>query len=398
MADQNWWEEKDGAPEPKSGGLSEEEAEMIASLIKEKGSVGKAGPYLAIVEVNALLRDFARNREADTTRWLTRDRWGGRLLGPSILTSLAYVIGVLFFGLSSTLEPIIPGYDYFGTVTQACCFWPVFFLPGFFIFPGTPPRNATLMSELKEEYPNAAKHYDDASLFGRPDHQLPAHIRTSQDHQTMSWDWVTCSHHARCEGNTKSGVVTMMMRGRGGKDSDEDTVEQFGGVEEMDPVEAYVQQMVARRCRAKKKPGSDYCRQHQRQAPESRPDAEARRNMEEWELVTLEPCSEKVPSWEGVAEGNRCNLCRGVFCPHHFIFADAVTLAPRSRSEIRTTVVCNSCVSSRNTDIFGEVAHLRSEGRSSEAFFLARRMAAEGIDGALELVEEIMKLDLLSDR
>jgi len=40
-------------------------------------------------------------------------------------------------------------------------------------------------------------------------------------------------------------VVTMMMRGRGGKDSDEDTVEQFGGVEAMDPVEAYVQQMVA---------------------------------------------------------------------------------------------------------------------------------------------------------
>jgi len=352
MADQNWWEEKDGAPEPKSGGLSEEEAEMIASLIKEKGSVGKAGPYLAIVEVNALLRDFARNREAATTRWLTRARWADRLLVPGILTSLAYIIGVLFFGLSSTLEPIIPGYDYFATVTQACCFWPVFFLPGFFIFPGTPPRNATLMSELKEEYPNAAKHYDDASLFGRPGGILPPHIRTSQDHQTMSWDWVTCSHHARCEGNTKSG----------------------------------------RRCRAKKKPGSDYCRQHQRQAPESRPDAE------EWELATLEPCSEKVPSWEGVAEGNRCNLCRGVFCPHHFIFADAVTLAPRSRSDIRTTVVCNSCVSSRNTDIFGEVAHLRSEGRSSEAFFLARRMAAEGIDGALELVEEIMKLDLLSDR
>ena len=46
---------------------------------------------------------------------------------------------------------------------------------------------------------------------------------------------------------------------------------------------------------------------------------------------------------------------------------------------------------SSNTDIFGEVTHLRSEGRSSEAFFLARRMAAEGIDGALELVEEIRK-------
>ena len=40
-------------------------------------------------------------------------------------------------------------------------------------------------------------------------------------------------------------VVTMMMRGRGKDDSSEDTVEQFGGVEEMDPVEAYVQQMVA---------------------------------------------------------------------------------------------------------------------------------------------------------
>jgi len=40
-------------------------------------------------------------------------------------------------------------------------------------------------------------------------------------------------------------VVTMVMRGRGKEDSTTDTVEQFGGVEEMDPVEAYVQQMVA---------------------------------------------------------------------------------------------------------------------------------------------------------
>ena len=44
---------------------------------------------------------------------------------------------------------------------------------------------------------------------------------------------------------------------------------------------------------------------------------------------------------------------------------------------------------SSSNDIFEEVAHLRSEGRTPEAFFLARRMAAEGIDGALELVEEI---------
>ena len=40
-------------------------------------------------------------------------------------------------------------------------------------------------------------------------------------------------------------VVTMVMRGRGKEDSGEDSVEQFGGVEEMDPVEAYVQRMVA---------------------------------------------------------------------------------------------------------------------------------------------------------
>ena len=246
MADQNWWKEKDGAPEPKSGGLSEEEAEMIASLIKEKGSVGKAGPYLAIVEVNALLRDFARNREAATTRWLTKTRWGGRLLGPSILTSLAYVIGVLFFGLSSTLEPIIPGYDNFATLTQACCFWPVFFAP-FIIHTLVSTdeifeTNTTLISELKEEYPYAAKHYDDASLFGRPEGYIPDHIRTSEEHQRMSWDWVTCFHHA---------------------------------------------------------------------------------------------CSEKVPSWEGVAEGNRCILCKGVFCPHHFIV---------SRGSWKVSH-CNSCVS-----------------------------------------------------
>jgi hypothetical protein len=31
MADQNWWEEKDDAPEPKSGGLSEEEVESSTS-------------------------------------------------------------------------------------------------------------------------------------------------------------------------------------------------------------------------------------------------------------------------------------------------------------------------------------------------------------------------------
>jgi hypothetical protein len=39
--------------------------------------------------------------------------------------------------------------------------------------------------------------------------------------------------------------VTLVARNRGGKDSGADVVEQFGGVEQMDPVEAYVQQMVA---------------------------------------------------------------------------------------------------------------------------------------------------------
>ena len=247
MADQNWWEGKDDAPEPKSGGLSEEESEMIVSLIKEKGGIGNAGPSLAIVEVNALLRDFARNREVATTGTLTSQRWGSNLLYAGILTSLAYVIGVLFFGLSSTLEPIIPGYDYFATVTQACCFWPVFFAPFIIqILVSTDEifeTNTTLISELKEEYPYAAKHYDDASLFGRPEGYIPDHIRTSEEHQRMSWDWVTCFHHA---------------------------------------------------------------------------------------------CSEKVPSWEGVAEGNRCSRCKEVFCPHHFIVY---------RSDSWKVSHCNSCVS-----------------------------------------------------
>ena len=39
--------------------------------------------------------------------------------------------------------------------------------------------------------------------------------------------------------------VTLLLRSGSGKDSDSDVVEQFGGVEQMDPVEAYVQQMVA---------------------------------------------------------------------------------------------------------------------------------------------------------
>ena len=40
------------------------------------------------------------------------------------------------------------------------------------------------------------------------------------------------------------GITMMLMRGRRG-DSEQDSVESFGGVEQMDPVEAYVQQLVA---------------------------------------------------------------------------------------------------------------------------------------------------------
>ena len=40
------------------------------------------------------------------------------------------------------------------------------------------------------------------------------------------------------------GVTLVVVRSRGKSDDGQDTVEQFGGVEQMDPVEAYVQQMV----------------------------------------------------------------------------------------------------------------------------------------------------------
>ncbi len=40
-------------------------------------------------------------------------------------------------------------------------------------------------------------------------------------------------------------AVTMMMRRGRGSDQEQDSVESFGGVEQMDPVEAYVQQLVA---------------------------------------------------------------------------------------------------------------------------------------------------------
>ena len=41
------------------------------------------------------------------------------------------------------------------------------------------------------------------------------------------------------------GATMMFMRRGGSSDQQEDSVESFGGVEQMDPVEAYVQQLVA---------------------------------------------------------------------------------------------------------------------------------------------------------
>jgi hypothetical protein len=38
-----------------------------------------------------------------------------------------------------------------------------------------------------------------------------------------------------------------------------------------------------------------------------------------------------------------------------------------------------------------EIAGLRTSGRLPEAFFLARRMAAEGSKGAMDIVEEILE-------
>ena len=39
----------------------------------------------------------------------------------------------------------------------------------------------------------------------------------------------------------------------------------------------------------------------------------------------------------------------------------------------------------------GEVEEMINEGRLSEAFFMTRRMAARGIEGALEINEELRK-------
>ena len=40
---------------------------------------------------------------------------------------------------------------------------------------------------------------------------------------------------------------------------------------------------------------------------------------------------------------------------------------------------------------FSKIESLRSDGRNTEAFFLARRMVAEGIDGAADKVSEILQ-------
>ncbi len=63
-------------------------------------------------------------------------------------------------------------------------------------------------------------------------------------------------------------------------------------------------------------------------------------------------------------------------------------LATPNVENIPTTVNESDEVSSTPME---EVHLLLAEGRLSEAFFLARRMAAEGVEGAIDLVESIRK-------
>tara|TARA_B100000686_G_C16764334_1_gene960786 strand:+ start:1389 stop:2366 length:978 start_codon:yes stop_codon:yes gene_type:complete len=62
----------------------------------------------------------------------------------------------------------------------------------------------------------------------------------------------------------------------------------------------------------------------------------------------------------------------------------------RSISAVESTNVTQGGDTQVNNSPFSEVLRLRKSGRVSEAFFLARRMAAEGEEGAAELVDELL--------
>lgn len=193
MEGENWWE----VTESESGGLTDEESEKMAAILEEKRfSIEEAGPYLAVVEVNALLRDFTRRRKVASTRQINRHRVWDKAMSAGFLLSFLYVIGVLFFGLSSVIESVVPVYGDFGSIAQACCFWPVFLVPALFLDSQADPNHA-LIDELRTEYSYAAKYYTNWSLFGQSNSGLlPTNITTSEEHASMSLEWVTCSQRA----------------------------------------------------------------------------------------------------------------------------------------------------------------------------------------------------------
>lgn len=190
MEGENWWE----GTEPESGGLTDEETKKMAAILEERGgSIKEAGPYLAIVEVNALLRDFIRNRKVATTVELRRNKVDYYGSVGCFLASLLYVTGVLFFDLSLVIESVVPSFGIMGTFTQACCFWPIFLLPLIFLNSQTDP-NHILIEELRAKYPHASNYYTNWSLFGQDGAgSLPTNIMTSKDHGAMSLEWATCS-------------------------------------------------------------------------------------------------------------------------------------------------------------------------------------------------------------
>ena len=47
-------------------------------------------------------------------------------------------------------------------------------------------------------------------------------------------------------------------------------------------------------------------------------------------------------------------------------------------------------VTPKSREELSDLEDLRQQGRDTEAFFLARRMAAQGVEGAKELVTEIL--------
>ncbi|MBR79816.1 MAG: hypothetical protein CMA88_03415 [Euryarchaeota archaeon] len=59
-------------------------------------------------------------------------------------------------------------------------------------------------------------------------------------------------------------------------------------------------------------------------------------------------------------------------------------------SAVEETYIMPKADTEHNNNPFSEVLQLRKSGRFSEAFFLARRMAAEGEEGAAELVDELL--------